>query len=940
MKDYLHLQKSPSLWLTINIFVYFFITNSPAKAQIIPDSTLPNNSVVIPAGNTDRIEGGTRAGNNLFHSFQEFSIPTGKEAFFNNTADIENILGRVTGGNISEIDGLIRANGTANLFLINPQGIVFGSNASLNLGGSFLGSTASSLQFDNGNQFSAINPQAPPLLTINFPLGLQFGQSPGSIINQSRAVDGNGQIVGLQVLPGRTIGLVGGNLNLAGGGLRAAQGRIELGSVGNNSLVSLTPNSEGFSLGYGEVENFSDLQLSQQAVVSTSGLGGGAIQVRGDGILLTEGSRVMADTFGNFNGKGIDIQANNFILQNQALISASTFGGGNGGGITIGSEAVQLQGSNPLEISRQLLVGTFNPFNLQEGLYSLSGGSGQAGDISINADRLIVKDGVGVMTTALADGAGGEINLNISQLAELTNGSLFITGNAGAGDAGDMNITTNQLRVLDGTALSTNPGPSGQGRGGDLTVNAQLVELRGTPTGAVVPGGLFTATLGAGDAGDLHLKTGELIVADGTQISASSAGAGQGGNLHINADQVAVSGISEDGRFLSGLFTSSSLLTVVGQRGTASAGNLNINTKRLRVENGAQISAATGGEGTAGSLIVKASELVEVTGFATEVNPAVESVSFGVVGDGIVPSAIESNTSGAGQAGDLEIQTRRLIVSNGAEIGVRGTSTGAAGDLEVLADSIELNQQGIISAATVSGTGGNISLQASDLKLRRNSRITTNAGNSNGGNISINTGTIVALENSDITANAEQGRGGRVSINSQAVFGTEFRQELTSESDITATSELGPEFSGTVEIRTPNIDPSQGFVEFPINFIEPTQLIATSCKTAQENTFVVTGRGGLPEAPTETLSGWVVWQDWRDLSVDLPSSVSSREVLEERKLNLENHSLSTQNNQSPIVEAQGWIIKGDGNVELVTNPPKMTAKSPWQTAGNCQMLHG
>ena len=940
MKDYLPSQRYPSLGLASAVLLYFFITTNQAKAQIIPDNSLTNNSVVIPVDNTDRIEGGTRSGNNLFHSFQDFSLPNGKEAFFNNSTDIENILGRVTGGNISRIDGLIRANGTANLFLINPQGIIFGYNASLNLGGSFLGSTASSIQFANGNQFSAINPQASPLLMINFPLGLQFGYNPASIINQSRAADSNGQIVGLQVLPGRTIGLIGGDLTITGGGLSAVQGKVELGSVGSNSLVSLTANSEGFSLGYGEVNNFSDLRISQQAVVNTSGLGGGGIQLRGDRILLTEASRLIADTFGNFDGKGIKIQANNFSLQDQASISASTFGRGKGGGINILAEAVQLQGNNPLELSQQLLAETFNPFNLPEGLYSLSGGSGQAGDINIDADRLTVQGGAGVLTTALADGAGGAINLKVSQLAELTNGSLFLTGTVGSGDAGKINITTNRLRVLNGTALSTNPGLSGQGRGGDLTVNAQSVELRGTPSGAVVPGGLFTVTLGAGDAGDLRIKTDELIVADGAQISASSAGAGQGGNLNINADDITVSGISEDSLFLSGLFTSSSLLTVAGQKGTASAGNLNINTKRLIVENGGQISAATGGEGTAGSLIVKASESVEVRGFATEVNSAVESVSFGIVGDGIVPSAIESNTSGAGKAGDLEIQTRRLIVSDGAEIGVRGTGTGAAGDLEVIADAIELNQKGTISAATVSGAGGNISLQASNLKLRNASRITTDAGNSNGGNIGINTGTLVALENSDITANAKQGRGGRVSINSQGIFGTEFRQEPTEESDITATSELGAQFSGKVEIRTPNIDSSQGLVELPINFIEPTQLVATSCKAAQENTFVVTGRGGLPASPAETLSGWVVWQDWRDFSVELPSSVSSREVPKERTANLENYSLPNQNNQTSIVEAQGWIIKDNGNVELVSDPSRVTAKSSWQNAGNCQMLQG
>ena len=122
------------------ILLFSFAIPNPVTAQISSDGSVSTTVTTNDSVNF-LIENGERAGNNLFHSFSEFSIPTGGEAFFNNATDIANIFSRVTGGSISNIDGLIRANGSANLFLINPSGISFGKNASLSIGGSFFATT-------------------------------------------------------------------------------------------------------------------------------------------------------------------------------------------------------------------------------------------------------------------------------------------------------------------------------------------------------------------------------------------------------------------------------------------------------------------------------------------------------------------------------------------------------------------------------------------------------------------------------------------------------------------------------------------------------------------------------------------------------------------------------------------------------------------------------
>jgi filamentous hemagglutinin family protein len=202
------------------------------EAPITSDGTTATD-VTTPDGSNFDINGGDKAGGNLFHSFGNFSVPNGGSANFLNSPDIVNIINRVTGGKISDIQGLISAQGGANLFLINPAGIVFGANASLNIGGSFLGSTADSLLFDDGTEFSATNPTK-PLLTVNAPIGLNLRDNPGDITLNNSTVEINA---------GKNVSLVGGNIALDNSELSLSGGRIELGGL--SAAGTITFNQDG-----------------------------------------------------------------------------------------------------------------------------------------------------------------------------------------------------------------------------------------------------------------------------------------------------------------------------------------------------------------------------------------------------------------------------------------------------------------------------------------------------------------------------------------------------------------------------------------------------------------------------------------------------------------------------------------------------------------------
>src|SRR5579883_1920265 len=186
------------------------VSGYPTRAQVTPDHTLSAEQSIITSSTSNgalhqQIDGGAIRGINLFHSFSSFNIGAGQSVYFQNPNGIRNIISRVTGGSPSNIEGTLGVSGgTANLFLLNPNGILFGGNARLDVGGSFVATTATAIQFGTQGVFSSSAPTSPRLLTVN-PSAFWFNQAVhGAIINRSTIpLNAGGQ--GLQVPDGKSL---------------------------------------------------------------------------------------------------------------------------------------------------------------------------------------------------------------------------------------------------------------------------------------------------------------------------------------------------------------------------------------------------------------------------------------------------------------------------------------------------------------------------------------------------------------------------------------------------------------------------------------------------------------------------------------------------------------------------------------------------------------
>ncbi len=705
-----------------------------------------------------------------------------------------------------------------------------------------------------------------------------------------------------------------------GGSIEIETGNV---SITNDTQLSASTNSAGDA---GNIKiivtgNSSIDRSSVLSIVRANSTGkGGRIEIETGNLSVTNGGQLNALTFGKGDAGNIKIIANNGSVsfdggrntgRSAILNTVETGGEGKAGGIEIVTGNLSLTNGAQLQTSIR--------------------GKGSAGNIKITGTRNVSFDGV---QTALRDGVQTNIRTSV--------GSTIQSG--GEGKGGEIEINTPNLSVTNGAALSAST--SGKGNAGNIKIIANngkvsfdggKARIRSTALSSVIE-------QGEGKGGEIEILTGNLSVTNGAQLSASTSGKGDAGSIKITANNGSVSFDGIKDGFISAASSN------VENEAVGKAGGIEITTKNLTITNGAQLRSLTRGTGDAGSIKINAKGgNVSFDGRRNGFSSAASSgVAIRAVGKGgaieitaqnltVTNSAqLSANTSGIGDAGSIkivadngnvlfdrssralsgsstnsigkgggiEITTQNLIVKNGSTLTTSTFGQGDGGNIVLNAKTIDLNK-GLISSRASKSTGGNLDIITQNyLLLQNNGLIATDSSstdrNGNGGNININSPLIIALPgNNDITANAVQGTGGKVNITSQGLFGIQNRpkgQASDRSNDITASSDFNQQ--GTVDIKTPGIDPGKDTGELPAVPNDPSNQISQACSASQrENKFYITGRGGLPPNASEPQESEALWQDAREVKTK-PATTAS---------------------QPPkfAPPAIGWVFQKDGRVRLI-----------------------
>ncbi|MCK5720858.1 MAG: filamentous hemagglutinin N-terminal domain-containing protein [Thiomargarita sp.] len=724
------------------------ITTVSINAEVITDGTL-GQQINLPSPDFQITSDlGQQRSGNLFHSFQDFNLSNLEKATFSGPNSVQNILSRVTGGNPSNINGLIRSTiPNADFYFLNPYGIIFGPNAQLDVQGSFHASTADYLRLGENGRFDARNP-SDSLLTVAPVTAFGFLTNlPAKISTQSSKL----------ILPSdETLSLIAGDIHLTSDTPLTADNSLSVPTVESESILATEHGKVNLVsvASRGEITDKDNVIMQskggkitiENTLIEMSGHSGGEVFMQAAQLFL-DNSIIRSNTYGNQDGKSINLKLTESAYLNglNSEISVFTTSQNNAGGILIEVPYLEITGA---------LINTGSAL------------TGQAGDIEIYADQVKLREGAIIGSGSLYAGQSGDIKLEVED-------SLSITG------------------YVPGYRIS------------------HSIEFY-NPKSMI-----FSVSIGTGNSGNIFINSKNLNMISGG-IHVDTFGIGRGGNITINAQQA-------------------SLI------------------------NGAIISNANYNKGQTGIIKMNITEQLYLAGKSPFIFK-----TLGRTWDN-TESLITSSSFGMGDGGTINIDANNITLTDSGIITTSSFATGNAGNISIQANKLQVIDNGQISTSADYAIGGNISLNILNLLYLQDGLITTSVhgGIGDGGNIDISHPQFTVLNQGQIIAQADAGHGGNIRIVAEQFI-------TSSDSLISASSNLG--IDGKVEIDSPNIDIEGFAVILPSDFIDASSLMKTPCGGQQSN-FVVKSSEGSRSSPDDFLPSGLLISD--NLPIKISISVKS-----------------------------------------------------------------
>jgi filamentous hemagglutinin family protein len=602
------------------------------------------------------------------------------------------------------------------------------------------------------------------------------------------------------------------------------------------------------------------LRNSAKLDARTRGTGpAGDVEVTSNQVFISNDAGIRTDTRSDGDAGNVDLRINHLDVSSGGFILTDALEGGSGSGgqiIVDASQSVRIDGVSSADVGTSGIPDA-------SGLYAQTRSDGDAGNIFLTTNDLIVSNGGSISTETSGTGNGGDLLVDADFILveggspdQSFSSSINASAETGSsGNAGSVFVSTQQLIARDGGFIASSAETGSIGNAGNVIIRStDLIELNGLTLDRDNPTAISVGVQegASGNSGDIDIETAYLRLRDGGRILASNFGSGQdGGSIQIRA--------RESVEVVSGNNAISLINASSGPSATGQSGSIDLQTRQLRLQDGGQITASTFGAARAGDIEISADDSIQISGFSTDgfFTSAILARSLfwvqEIVGEDGNPVFLALPATG--QGGNIYLETDLIDITNFGEISSESFGTANAGGIELNIDTLEM-RDGNISTASLGGSGGDIRIEANDIRLFRDSDISTSVGigDGNGGNIRIIADSVVALDDSDILTFAFEGRGGDIDLSQTSFFGENYMPGTSppfdgnNRVDINASGRLA---SGTISL--PDVSAIENSLsELPDNLVNTETLLANSCiarRNDTSGTFVLTGTDSLPQQP-------------------------------------------------------------------------------------------